>query len=138
MQSLVVSLYRAARLAQQLTRDDPLDPAAARMLVSVKRLGPVRPSAIAHDNHIDLSTASRQLDALVRHGYVDKQADPDDARASLVSLTSAGRRVLKTLLDNRGRAIAPVFTTWSVADRETLQELLARLADDLESHLENA
>lgn len=130
-------LYRAARLAQQLTRDDPLDPAAARMLASVKRLGPVRPSALAQDNHVDLSTASRQLDALLRQGYIDKQADPNDARATLVSLTAGGRRVMKTLLDNRGRAVAPAFKSWSVKDRETLIALLARLGDDLEKHLEN-
>ncbi|MEI2642645.1 MAG: MarR family winged helix-turn-helix transcriptional regulator [Candidatus Nanopelagicales bacterium] len=135
-QSLVVSLYRATRLVQQLTSDDPLDPAAARVLSSVKRMGPARPSAVAHDNHIDLSTASRHLDALQRHGYISKQSDPQDARASLVTLTAAGRRVMRTLLDNRRRAIAPVFESWTPEDRELLEKLLARFADDLDNHLE--
>ena len=83
-----------------------------------------------------MSTASRHLDALQRHGYISKQSDPQDARASLVTLTAAGRRVMRTLLDNRRRAIAPVFESWTPEDRELLEKLLARFADDLDNHLE--
>lgn len=131
----MVSLYRASRLAHRITRDDPLDAAQSRVLVAVKRLGPARPSAIAADIHIDLSTASRQIDGLVRKGLAAKSSDPEDARATLVTVTPAGRRTLTTLLTNRARAIEPAMAGWSASDRRTLERLLTRLADDLETHL---
>lgn len=131
----VVALYRAARLAQCLTKDDPVDVAQSRLLASVKRLGPTRPSVIASDSHVDLSTASRQVDALVKKGLVEKSTDPQDARAALVQITAEGQSILSRLIANRSQAIAPALAHWSDADRDHLADLLGRFADDLDSYL---
>lgn len=128
----VAALYRAARCIQVLSVGDPLDIGLSRILSSVLRLGPVRPSVVAQENHIDLSTASRHIDALVRQGLVAKSTDPDDARASLVAVTPAGREVMQVLLANRSAAIAPALAAWSERDRGRLVSLLVRLADDLD------
>lgn len=131
----VLALYRAARLAQRLTKDDPLDVGQSRLLASIKRIGPARPSAIAADCHVDLSTASRQVDALVKKGLVAKAPDPEDARATLVRITSEGLHTLRRLVSNRSEAIAAALDEWSDTDRARLTSLLVRLADDLDSHL---
>lgn len=128
----VVALYRAARCAQVLATGDPLEIGLSRILAAVVRLGPVRPSVIAQENHIDVSTASRHIDALVRQGLVAKSADPQDARASLVEVTPAGAEVMQVLLVNRSAAIAPALADWSADDRAQLVSLLVRLADDLD------
>lgn len=127
----MVSLYKAARCAQVLTTDDLLDPGLGRILISVVRHGPARPSVIAQENHIDLSTASRHIDALLRQGLVAKSVDPDDARASLVAVTAEGRDVMKAMVANRTRAIEPALAAWSERDRTKLVSLLVRLAHDL-------
>lgn len=132
LESAVVSLYKAARCAQVLTTDDVLDPAMGRVLISVVRLGPARPSVIAQENHIDLSTASRHIDALLRQGLVLKSVDPGDARASLVEVSPEGRDVMKAMVANRTRAIEPALVGWSKRDRKQLVSLLVRLAHDLD------
>lgn len=133
MQAIVAALYKAARCAQVLSTGDPLDPGTARILSSVVRTGPVRLSAVAQENHIDLSTASRHIDTLVRRGLVAKSPDPTDARATLLDSTQHGRQVLKVLLENRSAAIAPALVGWAERDRRSLERLLVRLAGDLDS-----
>ena len=123
LEAAVLALYRAARCAQVLATDDPLDPGSSRILASVVRLGPVRPSTVAQENHID---------ALVRRGLVAKSADPDDARAALVEATADGHDVLQVLLANRSAAIGSALAGWSGRDRRALARLLVRLADDLD------
>ncbi len=131
--AVVTALYKAARCAQVLSTGDPLDPGSARILSSVVRTGPVRLSAVAQESHIDLSTASRHVDALVRRGLVAKSPDPTDARATLVDGTLEGRQMLSVLLANRTAAIAPALSGWSDRDQRALQRLLVRLATDLDS-----
>lgn len=135
MDDAVVALYRATRLAQRISKDDPLDVAQSRVLAAVRRLGPARPSAIAADNHADLSTVSRQIDGLARKGLVRKASDPQDARATLVEVTAEGQGVLSTLVANRTQAIAPAISHWSARDRQRFIALVTRFADDLDAYL---
>ncbi len=128
----VLSLYKAARCAQVLATGDPLDQGLSKILITVVRLGPVRPSAVAQENHIDVSTASRHIDALARRGLVAKSTDPDDARACLVEVTDEGSDVMREMLANRARAVEPALASWSRRDRKQLVTLLARLAHDLD------
>ena len=133
LRALAAALDRAARCAQVLSTDDPLELAASRVLATVVRRGPVRPSVVAQDGHIDLSTASRHIDTLVRQGFVAKSADPDDARATLVEATEQGRAVLAVVLANRSAVIDAALAQWEPNDRDRLSALLVRLADDLEA-----
>lgn len=128
----VLALFKAARSAQVLATGDPLDMGMSKILITVARTGPMRPSAVAQQNHIDVSTASRHIDALARQGLVDKATDPVDARACLVEVTGQGREVMKAMVTNRARAVAPALSAWSPGDREQLLSLLVRLAHDLD------
>ncbi len=130
---MVAALYKAARCAQVLSTGDPLDPGTARILSSVVRTGPARLSAVAQESHIDLSTASRHIDTLVRRGLVAKSPDPTDARATLVDGTADGREVLSVLLENRAAAVEPALASWAERDKRNLERLLVRLADNLDS-----
>ena len=73
---------------------DPVDRVTASVLADVRRLGPVRPSELADQMRLDLSTVSRHITSLVERGLLERTADPEDARAQLVRLTPDGEAVL--------------------------------------------
>ncbi|MFD6032472.1 MarR family winged helix-turn-helix transcriptional regulator [Cellulosimicrobium funkei] len=71
---------------------------------------------------------SRMVDRLAARGLVDRATPPDDARGTLVRLTSAGRDLQRTTGRAHARAIATyVGGALDDADLATLGELLERL-----------
>jgi DNA-binding MarR family transcriptional regulator len=60
------------------------------LLSHVVLLGPIRPSALAARMKLDASTLTRNLQPLVRQGWLELQPGPD-ARSRLVAATEAGR-----------------------------------------------
>src|SRR5215217_2128772 len=59
-------------------------------LFMLARLEPVRPNVLARSLHVSAGNVSKMLERLAARGYLVRTPDPDDARASLVSLTRAG------------------------------------------------
>jgi DNA-binding MarR family transcriptional regulator len=92
--------------------------------------GPIRVSDVAQHLAVDLSVASRQVRALIDAGYVDREPDPDDARATLVSTTDAGRRVLEESHRRMVHAFGRVLDGWSDEDIAALTRSLERLRKD--------
>ena len=128
---LAGALYAVVLRLARLPVDQPVDKAALAVLHETHRLGTVRPSDLATQMHLDLSTVSRHLRSLEQQGMVQRTADLDDARAQRISLTTAGCDVLTALLDHRATAIRDAIAHWPEVDRCTLRQLLRRLADDL-------
>jgi len=95
---------------------------------------PRRVSEIAERVHLDISTVSRQVSALVTQGLVAKVADPRDGRAQMLTLTDDGRQLLTDIRDRRNGWLAEVVHDWSDADLATFDSLLTRFADDVEAH----
>ena len=62
------------------------------MLKCLQTEGPLRAGALADCLQSDPSTVSRQVAALVKDGLLERRADPDDGRASLLVLTDAATR----------------------------------------------
>ena len=60
----------------------------------LKRRGPNRVMALARLVGITEATASRAISTLQRKGLVEKSADPDDGRATRISLRTAGVRAM--------------------------------------------
>jgi DNA-binding MarR family transcriptional regulator len=88
-------------------------------------------SEVADACSMDIATASRQVKVLVADGFVDRQASPDDGRATVLRLTPAGRTVYRRIVAVREAYMADVLRRWSAADRTTLTKLVDRLVDDL-------
>lgn len=65
-----------------------------RALLNVRRTGPIRQTPLAERLGIEAMTLSGLLDRLELKGYVERQPDPDDRRAKLVTLTAAGEAVV--------------------------------------------
>ena len=101
------------------------------LLFHLVKDGPRRTGALADCVHADISTVSRQVDLLVRLGLVERRADPDDGRATLLVPTEAGGELYGRIRDGREQLLAGVLAGWDPAELDTLTTLLARLNVDL-------
>ena len=119
----------SVRAATQLYGDLPSFGWA--LLVPLQRDGDQRCSALAHQVGVDVSVASRQLAVLERLGYVERRPDPQDGRASLLSLTTAGAQALAAARDLRAEWSLTALAGWDESDARALSDLLDRLVTDL-------
>lgn len=108
-----------------------LDRAAYVILNRIGEWGPLRLSALAERLAVDLSTASRHVHRLETEGYVDRDDDPSDRRASLLSLTPAGLDAVARIRTARQEAVARLLEDWPAEDRRDLARLLGRLVESL-------
>jgi DNA-binding MarR family transcriptional regulator len=131
---LAGALYAVVLRLSRLPVDKSVDKAGLAVLYETRRLGTFRPSELAAQMCLDLSTISRHLRSLEQLGMVQRTVDPDDARAQRVDITASGGAVLDSVLGDRAATIGGAIAHWSEGDRRSLRQMLCRLADDL-SHL---
>jgi DNA-binding MarR family transcriptional regulator len=101
------------------------------VLKMVASNGPLRASALAECLHSDPSTVSRQVAALVKEGLLERRADPEDGRASLLAITDRAREVLADHEEIRLQHFAEMLAGWSERDLHKFAALLRRFTDDL-------
>jgi DNA-binding MarR family transcriptional regulator len=128
---LAGALYAVVLRLSRLPVDEPVDKAGLAVLHETRRLGIVRPSDLAAEMRLDLSTISRHLRSLEQQGMVERTADPADARAQQISITARGTSLLKRVMDRRAATIRDAIAHWPEGDRGALRDLLRRLAEDL-------
>jgi DNA-binding MarR family transcriptional regulator len=120
-----------------LQRHDGMESAAYALLACAVMAGPQRLTALAEAVHADPSTVSRQTAVLVRHGLLERRADPADGRASLLVATPEGHRVFEENKQLRSRMLAETLVAWSMTDLAKLTVLLDRLNTDLEGGIDD-
>jgi DNA-binding MarR family transcriptional regulator len=129
----LVRLMERKHAQYQAEHPDAVERATYMLLVHLVKGGPRRSGALADAVHSDPSTISRQVAHLVRLGLVERTADPEDGRATLLAATDEGRRVFEENRRVRLEQIAEMLRDWPVADRRMLAELLARFTTDYEA-----
>ncbi|HEY0454245.1 MarR family winged helix-turn-helix transcriptional regulator [Actinophytocola sp.] len=97
--------------------------------------GPSRSSELAAAVHSDPSTVSRQVAAMVRDGLIERRADPEDGRASVLAHTERGLALLEEQRRRLGLALAQVVRQWDPDDVSHFLELLERFVTDHERSL---
>jgi len=102
------------------------------ILRSVASEGPLRASALAELIQSDQSTVSRQVAALVKEGLLERRADPEDGRASLLVVTDRAQDVLAEHDEIRLNHFAHMVENWSARDLRRFAELLKRFNVDFE------
>jgi DNA-binding MarR family transcriptional regulator len=130
---LLRTVERAKTQAAAL-RGDNVERACFGLLVELADNGPRRTTALAEAVLADPSTVSRQVAQLVQLGYVERQPDPEDGRASRLAATELGIRHLREGRARRNQMIAGVLGDWTTEDRRQLIRLVDRLNDDFENH----
>ncbi|MGP4019893.1 MarR family winged helix-turn-helix transcriptional regulator [Saccharopolyspora sp. 5N708] len=142
-EELGVQLVRLIRLIHRAKSQigkkgpDGIEQSAYAILFHLVQDGPQRTGRLAESLHSEISTISRQSNALVQHGLVRRESDPDDGRACLLAPTAEGQRIFQEARAQRTRWLAEVLADWSQADRQALTSLFARLNTDIETRTPN-
>jgi DNA-binding MarR family transcriptional regulator len=138
----IAVVYRLTRLAAEWNTEIDRVFAKAKItntdfavLANLHRAGP--PSQLSQRQimnalRLTSGTISIRIDKLVERGFVDRQPDPNDARASLVTLTRAGRDVFDAVapehLANEARLVAAL----SSEEQQVLGLILKTLLIEIE------
>jgi len=128
----LIRLVERRQAQRNADHPDAVERATYFLLVHLVRGGPRRAVALAEEVHSDPSTISRQVGQLVKLGLVERTADPDDGRATLLAATTEGRRVFEENRRRRNEHLADLLAPWAEADRRALAGLLTRFAADFE------
>jgi DNA-binding MarR family transcriptional regulator len=126
--------WAVTRMARRLRQEAGVDlgPSQVAALATVERHGPLSPSELAEIERIKRPTATRIVRHLEEAGLVERVRDPQDGRASILSVTAEGRALLKRLRERKTAYLAKRLTALDAEDRRTLE----RAAELLEGMLE--
>jgi DNA-binding MarR family transcriptional regulator len=123
-----------ARLSRRMRRNDAagLTPTQLAALSTVERSGPLRLGDLAAAEGIAPSTLTRLVSVLEDLGYVRRDADPRDARASTLAITTAGHAVLENLREEGNAFLTESLRLLTTEQRTALSDalpVLEQLAD---------
>jgi DNA-binding MarR family transcriptional regulator len=114
-------LVSSSRLIRAMRREVIYEPATMRLLSQIADLGPVGITQLAHAERCSQPTMSTAVRALVERGWAAREADPRDARASLVSLTEEGAAEMARARADMGAVIAEWLATAGTHDKADLR-----------------
>ena len=106
----------------------PVTLAQARILSQIDALGTTRIGDLAQAERCTPPTMTIQVRRLQTLGLVSREPDPEDARATLISLTSTGRRALDEVRRVRADIAESLIERLDAADRQRLRDALPVLA----------
>nr|WP_275402518.1 MarR family transcriptional regulator [Streptomyces sp. SID13031] len=92
-----------------------------RLMGRLDELGPTRISELAKADRCSQPTMSNLVQRQEENGWVLREPDPADSRASLISLTPAGRAEPDRARHEAGQAIATRLRQLPSTDLETLR-----------------
>ncbi|MCX4549754.1 MarR family winged helix-turn-helix transcriptional regulator [Streptomyces sp. NBC_01387] len=132
----VTRLRRALRAS--IRTDYPwetLPMAQVELLQVLAEHSPTRISDVAARQRLANSTVSGLVGQMITSGLVARAVDPEDRRASVVTLTTAGRDQLKAWTDAHERRLATALATLDGPDRAAVGAALPallRIAEQLD------
>lgn len=106
-----------------------------RTLAILSRHQPTTAAEIGRRSRLDKGWISRSLAALEKRGLVVRDRNPDDSRSQLLTLTAAGRELVRAvapLSEARAEALLAGLTP---AERATFLECLGRIEAQAEQML---
>jgi DNA-binding MarR family transcriptional regulator len=118
-----------ARLSRRLRGHQlaGLTPTQLAALSTVERVGPLRLGDLAAAEGIAPSTLTRLVAALEELGYVRRDADPRDARASTLDITTKGHETLERLRAENSALLTQRLMLLSPEQRAALATALPAL-----------
>ena len=131
-------LFRLGRALRKITyphcskEASAIDGAGYWQLALLDEHGPLRPSDLAGILSLDISTVSRQLKQLEANGLVIRKVHEQDARAYLIIISPAGKRVLDEVIKLRQQTIDEVVAHWPKSEVQTLLKLIEKLTFGIE------
>jgi DNA-binding MarR family transcriptional regulator len=87
-------------------RDWGLKSSQLNLLVAVAKTGPVRRIDLGKRLHLDPSTLTRNLQVMLKHGWIEEKPDEEDQRSARLKITTKGRKLLESIAPAWKRAQA--------------------------------
>jgi DNA-binding MarR family transcriptional regulator len=87
-------------------RDWGLKPSQLNLLVAVAKAGPVRRIDLGKRLHLDPSTLTRNLQVILKQGWIEERPDEADQRSSRLNIAPKGRKLLESIAPGWKRAQA--------------------------------
>lgn len=128
---LIVACARVTRLVRRGATAE--SPATWRALSILDELGPLRVTEFADADRLTQPSATSILQRLHAEGATTSAPDPDDGRATVVTLSPQGRERLSRLRQDAATMLAGQLDALDPRERATLAEasnLLSRLVTD--------
>ena len=120
------------RLRQVQVDDEDLTMPQRTALSRLDRGGPATSAALARQEQISAQSMWATLSALEDNGLIERKPDPNDGRSVVMSVTDAGREVLRSRrnakTEQMARALADDFTRAEIDQLKAAAPLIARLA----------
>ncbi len=115
-----------------------IDKAGIALLFKLQRHGdsPLRVTDLADLLGVDPPTVTRKVQQLERLGFVIREADAEDGRATRIQLTQEGRDTLERVLVAHREFLARVFDTWADKELKTFASLLERFSETIRIEME--
>lgn len=135
--SAVIAMVRQFNaIKSRVTTGPEGDHSPLFLLVKLVHHGPSRASDLAEQVCADPSTVSRQVAWLVKAGLVERRADPDDGRASILVPTELGHRRVAEHSERRATTLLPVISDWTPRDRADFLRLVTKYTAGIDAHRE--
>lgn len=128
---LRLAVMRLSRRIRQQTVEE-VTQSQVSVLASVERVGTPTLGELAAAEQVRPPSMTRQVDALVAAGLLDKLPDPADGRVARVQLTAAGRRALNHSRSLRTAYLVRRLQALTAAERAQVTALTALLEHVLE------
>ena len=104
--------------------------ALLRLLTSLVQAGSaLGVSALGEAIGVDQPRASRLVSQGVELGFLRREADPDDARRTLIALTDKGRALINRFRGAQRDSVDQALSGFTEEEKAQLASLLTRLAD---------
>lgn len=98
-----------------------------RVMAVLGRFGPLSASGVGEKTQMDKVRVSRAVSRLVAAGRVSRRVDRRDRRRSVLALTKAGETIHREIVPHARRVEARLLAGLTLAERDALDRLLARL-----------
>ncbi len=121
----IASLNRSLRRELEL----PLSVSSMSALATVADHGPLRAGELAGREGIQPATLTRIIKVLTDNGFIDRIPDPQDGRASLISLTHKGSETLTEARRRRAAALEARANNLSSHQRRQLAAAIPALQE---------
>ncbi|OMH26354.1 hypothetical protein BKD30_05180 [Tersicoccus phoenicis] len=115
--------------ARQVAAADGVGMAHVGILYMLCASSERRATELADELGIGTSALSRQISSLEDRGLLSRRPDPDDGRASLLSVTDAGRGLVGAVTAERTQRLKDLLTGWDEAEAEHATRTLGRLSE---------
>jgi DNA-binding MarR family transcriptional regulator len=133
--ALRVSIGLLLRRLRQERAEGELTLPESSALTRLDRSGPATATALARQEQISPQSMGATLTALQGRGLVERRPDPDDGRRVVLSVTGAGREVMRNRRNARteqlAQALSTGFTPAELAQLMAAAPLLERLAQSI-------